>query len=204
MKEKLLSALKTKYSNLGFSDKAFSGVAEYLASTVTEEDQIDNGILGVEPLLKAFQGDADSRVNNAVAKAKAENKGGNPAQPEKKEETKGDETPVWAKSLLEKVERLETQKQQETLAQKWNKAVSEKGIKNEKLSEKWMPKSEDEFESSLNDLVEFNKTISIQEANGNTTGKPASASSSTEKVSKETQGKLDNWGKTKEAPAKQD
>lgn len=204
MKEKILSALKTKYSNFGFSDKAFTGVAEYLAATVTEEDQIDNSISGVESLLKAFQGDIDTRVSSAVAKAKAE-KGGNNPQPKKEEDDKGDEMPSWAKSLSDKLDKLESQKQQETLAQKWNKAVSDKGIKNDKLRDKWMPNSEDEFENNLNDLVEFNKTISIQEANSSATGKPASGASSTEKVSKETQSKIDSWSKSKEdSSAKKD
>lgn len=198
MKEKLISALKTKYSNLGFGEKAFTGVAEYLSTTVTEEDQIDNAISGVESLLKAFQGDIDTRVSSAVAKAKAENKGGNP-QP-KKDDDKTDDTPAWAKSILEKVEKLENQKQQETLAQKWSKAVTEKGIKNDKLIEKWMPASEEDFESSLVDLVEFNKTLSIDSANGQSLGKPASGQSSSEKVSKETQSKIDSWAKTKEQP----
>ncbi|MGJ1360040.1 hypothetical protein ACR79K_25385 [Sphingobacterium siyangense] len=192
MKEKILSALKTKYKNLGFGDKAFSGVADFLATTVTEEDQIETAIGGVENLLKAFQGDIDNRVNTAVAKAKAE-KGGNQEQPEKTEKTDDDDnTPSWAKKLIEKVDKLESQKVQETLAQKWAKAVSDKGIKNDKLRDKWLPKSEEEFEDSLNDLVEFNKTISIQEANSNSTGRPAGSASSGN-VTKEVQSKIDNW-----------
>lgn len=59
MKEKIISLLKTKYSNLGFGDKAFDGVADYLSKTVSEESQIETAIDGVEPLLKAFQSDID-------------------------------------------------------------------------------------------------------------------------------------------------
>ena len=59
MKEKILVALKTKYKTFGFGDKAFDGVADYLAKTVTEESQIGTAISGVEGLLKAFQGDID-------------------------------------------------------------------------------------------------------------------------------------------------
>ena len=59
MKQKILSALKNKYQNLGFGDKAFDGVADYLSSSVTEEGNIETAINGVEPLLKAFQGDID-------------------------------------------------------------------------------------------------------------------------------------------------
>lgn len=59
MREKILVALKTKYKTFGFGDKAFDGVADYLAKTVTEESQIETAISGVEGLLKAFQGDID-------------------------------------------------------------------------------------------------------------------------------------------------
>lgn len=59
MKEKITTALKTKYTNLGFGPKAFDGVADYLSKTVTEESQIETAIAGVEPLLKAFQSDTD-------------------------------------------------------------------------------------------------------------------------------------------------
>jgi hypothetical protein len=99
--------------------------------------------------------------------------------------------------MRQEITTLKSEKQQETLAQKWAKAVSDKGIKNDKLRDKWLPKSEDAFEDSLNDLVEFNKTISVQEANNNSTGKPAGSASS-DKVSKEVQSKIDGWKGTKE------
>lgn len=72
MKEKILTALKNKFKNLGFGDKAFDGVASFLEKTVTEENQVETAIAGVEPLLKAFQGDTDARVTSALAKQKAE------------------------------------------------------------------------------------------------------------------------------------
>lgn len=63
MKEKIKSALETKYKNLGFGDKAFDGVASYLSKTVKEEKDIDTAIADVEDLLKSFQGDID-KVRN--------------------------------------------------------------------------------------------------------------------------------------------
>jgi len=73
MKEKILAQLKIKFPNLGFTDKAFEGVAAYLATTVTEEANIETALSsGVDALLKAFQGDADSRVNTAIEKTKKE------------------------------------------------------------------------------------------------------------------------------------
>jgi len=59
MKPKILSALKTKYANKGFGEKAFDGVAEFLSKTVTDEANIETAIAGVEVLLTGFQSDAD-------------------------------------------------------------------------------------------------------------------------------------------------
>jgi len=59
MKSKILLALKTKYANKGFGDKAFDGVAEFLSKTVTDEAGIETAIAGVEVLLTGFQSEAD-------------------------------------------------------------------------------------------------------------------------------------------------
>lgn len=67
MKEKIIDALKTKYANLGFGAKAFDGVAEYLAKTVTEETHIETAVSGVEPLLKVFQSDIDRERTEKTA-----------------------------------------------------------------------------------------------------------------------------------------
>jgi len=97
MKEKILAALKTKFKNLGFGDKAFDGVATFLAITVTEETAIETAIGGVEPLLKSFQGDADKRVTDAIAKLKAEKDQDKGADPEKKTEPEKTDPnePAW-------------------------------------------------------------------------------------------------------------
>lgn len=106
MKDKILAKLKEKYKSLGFSDKAIDAVASYLEQSVKEESQIDESVNAAEPVLKAFQSDADRRVTDAVKAA--EKKGGqtDPAKPEggdpKKEEppTPPADTPDWAKNLL--------------------------------------------------------------------------------------------------------
>lgn len=69
MKEKITTALRTKFAQMGFGEKAFDGVADYLSKTVTEESQIETAIGGVEGLLKAFQGDIDKvRGENSALK----------------------------------------------------------------------------------------------------------------------------------------
>lgn len=110
MKVKILSSLKTKYANLGFGDKAFDGVAEYLSKSVTEEAQIETAISGVEVLLKSFQGDIDKVRGEKTTlqkqydelKEKAEKGEGQHGKGGGKEKDKTDEEPpAWFKIHLE-------------------------------------------------------------------------------------------------------
>jgi len=125
-----MTALKTKFKNLGFDDKAFDGVAEYLAITVTEDTQIDNGIAGVEPMLKAIQSTIDKRVTDAVAKAKAEAaKLPEPPSPPAPPPTKpGDDMPVWAKGIMERLDSFEKRNKQESLSSKVKAKLAEKKV----------------------------------------------------------------------------
>lgn len=61
MKTKIANALKTKYANLGLSEKALNGVASMLEKTVKEESEIESVIAeaSVSDLLKVFQGELD-------------------------------------------------------------------------------------------------------------------------------------------------
>jgi len=115
MKVKILAQLKTKYANLGFGDKAFDGVADYLSKTVTEETQIETAIGGVEPLLKAFQGDVDKvRTELAQKKTELEELKKKSTEPAKKDPPAEDE-PAWFKAWKEeqtkKIEAIEKENQ---------------------------------------------------------------------------------------------
>jgi hypothetical protein len=59
MKEKILTVLKTKYSNLGFSSKVLDGIASSIEKSVTDESQIETAVGGIESILKVFQSDFD-------------------------------------------------------------------------------------------------------------------------------------------------
>ena len=109
MKEQILSALKQKYANLGLSDQVLSSVSEMLANSVTEESAIEGAISGVEPLLKAVQGDND-RIRTAVAK-KRQQKEEEPTPPpqgaeQKPEPQQNEQPPEWAKALISTVSTL--------------------------------------------------------------------------------------------------
>lgn len=110
MKTKILPALKTKYSNLGFSEKAFDGVADFLSKTVTKEEDIETATGGVEGLLKAFQGESD-RIRTELQKRTTELEDlkkkieGNP-QPKPETAPQPDE-PEWFKEFKkQQAERL--------------------------------------------------------------------------------------------------
>ena len=113
MREKIKNALKTEYAKLGLGDKAFDGVASFLAKTITKEEEID-GVIKQEDtanLLKAFQGESDSlRTRNAqLAKDLEDYKKSHPdTDPSKGGKTEPDKNaePEWAKKLREQNEAL--------------------------------------------------------------------------------------------------
>lgn len=80
-----MQALRTKYANLGLTEKTFGGVADYLSATTTDEN-IETAISGVEPMLKAMQGEADSirtrksELEKKLAELEARAKEGQPKQ----------------------------------------------------------------------------------------------------------------------------
>lgn len=112
MKTKITDALKTRYKNLGFGDKAFEGVAEHLSRSVTKDEEVEAAVTGAETLLKAFQGDIDKRVQEAIATAKAQwEKDSKKTDPIKTEEKKpaGDgmqDAPEWVRTIQATFEKM--------------------------------------------------------------------------------------------------
>ena len=133
MKEKILAALKTKYSNLGFGAKVLDGVASILEKSVTDESQIETAVGGVEPLLKVFQSDADrARTEyNAlkgqydVLKAKVEASAAAGGEQGKKN-APGDEEPAWFKAYKQQQEERYNAIKTESDTLKAEKAKSER------------------------------------------------------------------------------
>ena len=71
MKTKILQELKQRYSNLGVSEKAFDGVADFLSKTITEEERIPEVVGNAESFLKAYQSDVD-KERTSVSKLRKE------------------------------------------------------------------------------------------------------------------------------------
>ncbi|WP_262246964.1 hypothetical protein [Parapedobacter soli] len=149
MKEKILAALKTKHASVikekGLGEKALLGIAAMLAITTKEESEIETVVSsdGVVEALTSIQGEVDSRVTDAVKKAKAEKKpeGGDGNTKPKNEDPNdkgGDDdekVPAWAKGLVEKLdnatkelEAFKAEKTAKTLNQRITDALKEKKV----------------------------------------------------------------------------
>lgn len=119
MKNKVLDALKQKFSNLGMSDQILSSVAEMVVNSIQEESEIEGAITKYEPLLKVMQSESD-KLRTAAAKKKQEqiqtqkqeqtedhHGAGNPPEPNKNHNIDNpDQMPEWAKDLVSAVSTL--------------------------------------------------------------------------------------------------
>ncbi|MBO0947289.1 hypothetical protein [Fibrella forsythiae] len=68
-KDKILAQLRTRYAGKGLSEKAFNALADRIAKTVTEENQIEAGVADVEDSVNIIQSEADAA--RAAAKKEA-------------------------------------------------------------------------------------------------------------------------------------
>jgi len=131
--EKILAALKTKYSNLGLSNDAIEGLARQLAGFVKEESEIDAAVAGAEATLKAIQSFGDKRATAEAERVKKEFEGKTPPTPGTP--PPGDDVPAWAKAIIEsnktleaKLEGFNAERQSQTLSHKINSILSEKKV----------------------------------------------------------------------------
>lgn len=166
MKDKLLQLLKTKFKNLGFGDKAFDGVAEFLSKTVSKEEDIETAIGGVEPLLKAFQGDNDKiRNEKAELQRKLEElEKGKKQEPGDPKLPADPGEPEWFKSyrekqdadtlaLKQKIEGYEAKEKQSTLLSKVKAKLSEKKIPEAYWSKRNLKlESEEQLDQIITDI----------------------------------------------------
>ena len=156
MKEKIFEALKTEYKNLGFGQKAFDGVADYLSKTIDKEEDINNAISGVGGLLKAFQGEVDT-VRNEKSGLQKELEALKSKQ-EHEETKEEDDVPKWAKTLfesnksaLEKLTELEAEKAKEERLSLMATKAKEYGIP-ESIATKLNLGEDEDIDSYMKDL----------------------------------------------------
>lgn len=113
MKTKILQQLKQRYSNLGVSEKAFDGVADFLSKTITEEERIAESVAGAEAFLKAYQSDVDKERTSASTLRKELEALKKETQPKptdpKPSDNHGNEPTEREKALLERMDALQSQ-----------------------------------------------------------------------------------------------
>lgn len=160
MKEKLLEALKTEYKNLGFGQKAFDGVADYLSKTIEKEEDISNAISGVGGLLKAFQGEVDTvrqEKSELQRKLEALNKEPivDPSEPTKEPKDE------LLEQLLAKVEGLEKARQAEQKQKEFESRkkevvakAKEKGINEEVMAMIGIPEDLEDTDTFVADIAQ--------------------------------------------------
>lgn len=191
MKKKIIAVLKTKYKNMGFSEKAFDGVATYLETVIKEEADIETACDGVEGLLKVFQGEADAlrTAKSAAEKQKQELEdkikelGGIEVHKKTEEDQKGgEEVPAWAKALIEsnkamaeRMNRLDADRLTKSRRQKLNEVIKDLPEALRKPYERMSVDSykDEEFETVLGEITtEVEGIVSENNAKGAVFGRP--------------------------------
>lgn len=113
MKTKILQQLKQRYSNLGVSEKAFDGVADFLSKTITEEERIAESVAGAEAFLKAYQSDVDKERTSASTLRKELEALKKEAQPKptdpKPNDNQGNEPTEREKQMMQQLEAQQKQ-----------------------------------------------------------------------------------------------
>lgn len=125
MKEQILTALKSKYSDLGLGDAVLESFATMLAGKITDEKDIEQQVEGISDVLKVFQSASDKnrtenqklKAENAKLKTQVEGfkndekdeKKTDEQSSDKKDNSKDEEIPSWAKKLEERLNKIQGQ-----------------------------------------------------------------------------------------------
>jgi hypothetical protein len=153
MREKILAQLVIKFPGVS---KVFLGLwADKMAKTVTEETAIEGAVseleklpVSISDLAAEFQKEGDRRVTEAQKKIKPTEKTEGP-KPEGTT-TPQDDAPAWAKTLIEKVTRLETEKTQNTLKTKAAEKLKE--VPASFYAKRALPEKEEELDAFVTDV----------------------------------------------------
>lgn len=195
MKKEILEALTTKFP--GVSASILDRIAAKLAKTVTTAEQVKTAVEGVT-IQQVIESYGDSRATEASNTAREnaikdyesrhglkdgvktttttggeQQKGGNATE---QQNGGNDETPAWAKSLIERLDRMENAKTTETRTQQLN-AVIGKLPENLRKAYERIPVdkyNDEEFTKMLGDITtEVEGITDDTAARGGVFGKPS-------------------------------
>lgn len=195
MRKEILDALKAKFP--GVSDSVLGRIADKLAKTATTAEQVKTAVEGVT-IQQVIESYGDSRATEASNTARENavkdyesryglkdgvkvtnninNGGEQPTGGSATNPTGGDETPAWAKTLLERIGRLETSKTTETRKQQLNAIIGKLPETTRKAYER-LPLdkySDEEFTTMLGEVTtEVEGIVDETQARGGVFGKPS-------------------------------
>ena len=204
MRKEILDALKAKFP--GVSDSVLGRIADKLAKTATTAEQVKTAVEGVT-IQQVIESYGDSRATEASNTARenavkdyesryglkdgvkvtnnTNNGGEQPTGGSATNPTGGDETPAWAKTLLERIGRLETSKTTETLKQQLNAIIGKLPETTRKAYER-LPLdkySDEEFTTMLGEVTtEVEGIVDETQARGGVFGKPSATSGTTQQT----------------------
>lgn len=204
MRKEILDALKAKFR--GVSDSILGRIADKLAKTATTAEQVTTAVEGVT-IQQVIESYGDSRATEASNTARENavkdyesryglkdgvkvtnntNIGGEqPTGGSATNPTGGDETPAWAKTLLERIGRLETSKTTETRKQQLNAIIGKLPETTRKAYER-LPLdkySDEEFTTMLGEVTtEVEGIVDETQARGGVFGKPSATGGTTQQT----------------------
>jgi len=177
MKEKIIARIKAKFPDVNLSAKRLDAIADKLSSKVTDENEIDqqldalNEVIPFSDLAKS-----DDKIRDLQSKLKdTTKKTETPADDQSSSTTKkDDETPAWAKGLIEsnqlltqKLATMEREKLQQTMQQRVQAHEKLKGISPVFYKGRALPEKEDELETFV-DQIKADYDTFKQETNNET------------------------------------
>lgn len=195
MKKEILEALTTKFP--GVSASILGRIADKLAKTATTAEEVKTAVEGVT-IQQVIESYGDSRATEASNTARenavkdyesryglkdgvkvtnnTNNGGEQPTGGSATNPTGGDETPAWAKTLLERIGRLEISKTTETRKQQLNAIIGKLPETTRKAYER-LPLdkySDEEFTTMLGEVTtEVEGIVDETQARGGVFGKPS-------------------------------
>ena len=204
MRKEILDALKAKFP--GVSDSVLGRIADKLAKTATTAEQVKTAVEGVT-IQQVIESYGDSRATEASNTARenavkdyesryglkdgvkvtnnTNNGGEQPTGGSATNPTGGDETPAWAKTLLERIGRLETSKTTETRKQQLNAIIGKLPETTRKAYER-LPLdkySDEEFMTMLGEVTtEVEGIVDETQARGGVFGKPSATGGTTQQT----------------------
>lgn len=204
MRKEILDALKAKFP--GVSDSILGRIADKLAKTATTAEQVKTAVEGVT-IQQVIESYGDSRATEASNTARenavkdyesryglkdgvkvtnnTNNGGEQPTGGSATNPTGGDETPAWAKTLLERIGRLETSKTTETRKQQLNAIIGKLPETTRKAYER-LPLdkySDEEFTTMLGEVTtEVEGIVDETQARGGVFGKPSATGGTTQQT----------------------